>query len=73
MNAPTSFGGMTLQADKLGSCPAIRHAFFTRVGGVSEGIYATLNGGVGSNDAPAASPRTAPAWRQRSAARRTVC
>ncbi len=51
MNAPTSFGGMTLQADKLGELPGIRHAFFTRVGGVSEGIYATLNAGVGSNDA----------------------
>lgn len=32
--------------------PRIRHAFFTREGGVSNGIYATLNGGVGSNDAP---------------------
>jgi YfiH family protein len=51
MNAPTSFGGMTLQADKLGGLPGIRHAFFTRVGGVSEGMYATLNAGVGSNDA----------------------
>lgn len=30
----------------------IRHAFFTREGGVSDGIYASLNGGVGSNDAP---------------------
>lgn len=28
------------------------HAFFTRVGGVSEGVYATLNGGVGSRDLP---------------------
>ncbi|MDE2577415.1 MAG: peptidoglycan editing factor PgeF [Hyphomicrobiales bacterium] len=27
-----------------------RHAFFTRNGGVSEGVYASLNGGVGSND-----------------------
>jgi len=30
----------------------IRHAFFTRAGGVSEGIYASLNGGIGSRDAP---------------------
>src|SRR5262249_53990926 len=30
----------------------IRHAFFTRAGGVSEGIYASLNAGVGSNDEP---------------------
>ena len=32
----------------------ISHAFFTRQGGVSKGIYASLNGGVGSNDDPAA-------------------
>lgn len=32
----------------------IRHAFFTRTGGVSTGIYASLNCGLGSNDAPAA-------------------
>jgi YfiH family protein len=30
----------------------IRHAFFTREGGVSDGIYQSLNGGIGSNDAP---------------------
>lgn len=30
----------------------IRHGFFTRKGGVSEGIYAGLNIGVGSNDDP---------------------
>lgn len=28
-----------------------RHAFFTRQGGVSTGVYASLNGGVGSRDA----------------------
>lgn len=28
----------------------IRHGFFTRQGGVSEGIYASLNVGLGSND-----------------------
>ena len=33
--------------------PGVRHAFFTRAGGVSEGVYASLNGGVGSNDDPA--------------------
>jgi len=33
--------------------PGIRHGFFTREGGVSAGLYATLNGGVGSQDAPA--------------------
>ena len=30
----------------------IRHGFFTRKGGVSEGIYAGLNIGTGSSDAP---------------------
>jgi YfiH family protein len=33
--------------------PNIRHAFFTREGGVSEGIYASLNAGQGSKDDPA--------------------
>ena len=28
----------------------VSHAFFTRQGGVSQGVYASLNGGVGSND-----------------------
>lgn len=30
----------------------VRHAFFTREGGVSRGDYGSLNGGVGSRDAP---------------------
>src|SRR6185436_9624402 len=30
--------------------PGIAHAFFTRQGGVSEGIYAGLNTGIGSRD-----------------------
>jgi len=33
--------------------PGIRHAFFTRAGGVSGGAYASLNGGIGSRDDPA--------------------
>jgi YfiH family protein len=41
-----------LQASLLSSLTGIRHGFFTRDGGVSSGIYATLNGGVGSSDAP---------------------
>jgi YfiH family protein len=41
-----------LQARSL-SLPGIRHAFFTRAGGVSAGLYASLNGGIGSHDAPA--------------------
>jgi hypothetical protein len=39
-----------LQAGSLAALAGVRHAFFTRAGGVSEGIYASLNGGVGSND-----------------------
>ncbi len=31
--------------------PGLRHAFFTRRGGASGGVYASLNGGVGSRDA----------------------
>src|SRR6202041_36888 len=34
--------------------PGLRHAFFTRRGGVSTGVYDFLNGGVGSRDAPEA-------------------
>lgn len=30
--------------------PGVRHAFFTRGGGVSDGIYASLNCGLGSGD-----------------------
>jgi hypothetical protein len=41
-----------LQAASLSKLAGIRHAFFTRDGGVSQGVYATLNGGVGSKDAP---------------------
>ncbi len=33
--------------------PGLAHAFFSREGGVSQGVYATLNGGVGSSDDPA--------------------
>jgi hypothetical protein len=36
----------------LAAIPGLRHAFFTRDGGVSGGIYGGLNGGLGSNDDP---------------------
>src|SRR5215471_13054728 len=39
-----------LRAKSLTALGGIRHAFFTREGGVSQGIYASLNGGIGSND-----------------------
>jgi polyphenol oxidase len=35
----------------LSVLPGIRHAYFTREGGVSQGIYKGLNGGLGSSDA----------------------
>jgi hypothetical protein len=40
----------SLQAHALATLAGIRHAFFTREGGVSQGIYASLNGGIGSDD-----------------------
>jgi polyphenol oxidase len=42
-----------IEARSLASLPGIRHGFFTRLGGVSEGIYASLNCGPGSSDAAA--------------------
>ena len=44
---------MFIQAPALSSHSGIRHAFFTRQDGVSDGIYASLNGGIGSSDEPA--------------------
>jgi copper oxidase (laccase) domain-containing protein len=41
-----------LAAPSLSSLPGIRHGFFARAGGVSGGVYASLNGGIGSQDAP---------------------
>jgi YfiH family protein len=40
---------MMIRAETL-NLPGLRHAFFTREGGVSGGVYASLNGGVGSRD-----------------------
>lgn len=39
-----------ITAANLSGQPGIRHGFFTRTGGVSSGIYAGLNCGLGSND-----------------------
>jgi purine-nucleoside/S-methyl-5'-thioadenosine phosphorylase / adenosine deaminase len=44
---------MRLGSPLLSAIPGLRHAFFTREGGVSDGIYASLNGGLGSQDDPA--------------------
>ena len=40
---------MKVEATSL-ALTGIRHGFFTRAGGVSSGLYASLNGGVGSRD-----------------------
>lgn len=37
---------------RLAALPGVRHAFFTRQGGVSTGMYASLNVGAGSRDDP---------------------
>jgi YfiH family protein len=44
---------LALHAAEL-EAPGVRHGFFTRQGGVSTGLYASLNGGVGSKDDPRA-------------------
>jgi YfiH family protein len=44
---------MRLASPLLSAIPGLRHAFFTREGGVSDGIYQSLNAGLGSQDDPA--------------------
>jgi YfiH family protein len=39
-----------LNSSSLSALPGIAHGFFTRQGGVSDGVYASLNGGLGSGD-----------------------
>ena len=41
-----------LSSDNLERCAGVAHGFFTRRGGVSRGIYASLNCGPGSQDDP---------------------
>ena len=48
MNAPHALVAESLRL------PGVGHAFFTRIGGVSRGVYASLNGGVGSRDSSTA-------------------
>jgi hypothetical protein len=52
VGAPEANPAMLVQSAALRRFPSIRHAFFTREGGVSPGIYASLNGGLGSQDPP---------------------
>jgi YfiH family protein len=44
---------LMIQSSALSALPNIRHAFFTRDGGVSGGVYQSLNGGLGSRDTAA--------------------
>jgi len=44
---------MMFQASSLAAQDGVAHGFFTRLGGVSDGIYASLNCGPGSRDEPA--------------------
>ncbi|MXN63354.1 peptidoglycan editing factor PgeF [Stappia sp. GBMRC 2046] len=39
-----------IKAPQLEEMPGIKHGYFTRVGGVSDGIYGSLNIGLGSRD-----------------------
>src|SRR5438105_10141154 len=41
-----------LGSRSLAGCKGVRHGFFTREGGVSSGLYHSLNGGLGSRDDP---------------------
>jgi YfiH family protein len=43
-----------IRCGRLGALPRIAHGFFTRQGGVSGGLYSSLNVGIGSGDAPEA-------------------
>ena len=45
---------LTLTSALLDQVSGLRHAFFTRQGGVSTGVYDSLNVGVGSKDDPVA-------------------
>ncbi|MCQ8781026.1 peptidoglycan editing factor PgeF [Mangrovibrevibacter kandeliae] len=53
--SPTPYPSLTeadvVTADAL-AFPGIRHGFFTRRGGISTGLYAGLNTGIGSQDEP---------------------
>jgi len=41
-----------IKAQRLGALPGVQHRFFTRQGGVSDGLYSSLNCGYGSGDRP---------------------
>src|SRR5689334_4734187 len=46
----TATGGTMIELENLKGLRGIRHGFLTRRGGVSDGLYASLNCGLGSKD-----------------------
>ncbi len=51
--AGTSDAPQALRDPRLEAAAGLRHGFFTRAGGVGDGVYASLNCGFGADDAPA--------------------
>ncbi|RXF73605.1 peptidoglycan editing factor PgeF [Hansschlegelia zhihuaiae] len=51
--APDATSAGFVASPALSLLPGVAHAFFTREGGASSGIYDSLNGGLGSQDDPA--------------------
>ena len=64
---------MTLDSPLLSAIPGLHHAFFSREGGVSDGIYAGLNGGIGSEDDPAHVDGKSPPDGRTLASRPSIC
>lgn len=47
-----TFAVPTVESPALSRLAGVRHAFFTRAGGVSTGVLTSLNGGLGAKDDP---------------------
>lgn len=52
LTQPSTSGLAPVLSERLSDLAEIRHAFFTRPGGVSTGVYEGLNVGIGSDDDP---------------------
>ena len=59
---PAGGAFMTLASSLLSAVPGLRHAFFTREGGVSDGIYAASMAGSAPTTIRPMSRKTAAAW-----------
>jgi hypothetical protein len=64
---------MTFGSSLLAAIPGLRHAFFTREGGVSSGIYKGLNGGSAPTTIRPMSRKIAAGWPSRWASRPSAC